>query len=79
MAMYGVHFFCNECLETHPCGISITLDDGPPNKASIGDTYAGRDLPTEVVALSKNEFPCLTTGRPTMQENNDQVFLVPIG
>jgi hypothetical protein len=45
MAKYSVYFFCDECAKVHPLGIAIELDDGAPDKASIGDTYAGRELP----------------------------------
>jgi hypothetical protein len=46
MAKYSVYFFCDECAQVHPLGIALELDDGPPDKASIGDTYAGRELPS---------------------------------
>lgn len=79
MASYSVHFFCNECSQVHPLGINISLDDGPVDKASIGDTYAGRDLPPQIAKLEGNSTICPNTGKLTSQENNDQVFLVPIG
>ena len=49
MAQYDVYVFCDDCGETHPMDISIGLDDGPAEKASIGDIYKGRDLPQDVV------------------------------
>lgn len=78
MAKYAVHFFCDECSQTHPLGISLDLDDGPPDKASIGDTYAGKELPTKVARLTNNETNCPVTGKRTSQADNDQVFLVPV-
>jgi hypothetical protein len=59
-------------------GISIVLDDGPPTKASIGDTYAGQDLPPLVATLRNNRFMCPNKNKLTTQKDNDQVFLVPI-
>ncbi len=79
MAQYAVHFFCDECSETHPLGISISLDDGPSVKASIGDVYAGKELPTQVATLTGNKTTCPVTGKLTSQADNNQVFLVPVG
>jgi hypothetical protein len=79
MAKYSVHFFCDECSQVHPLGIGVELGDGPAAKASLGDTYAGRDLPRNVANLIGNMTVCPVTGRLTSQKDNDQVFLVPIG
>lgn len=79
MAKYSVHFFCDECSETHPMRIAIHLDDGPAEKDSIGNVYAGRELPPEVANLVGNKMTCPNTGKPTSQANNNQVFLVPVG
>jgi len=76
MAQYDVYFFCDECSEVHPLGISIGLNDGPPDEASIGDTYRGKDLPPEVARLVGNMTNCPNTGKLTSQADNDQVFLV---
>jgi hypothetical protein len=78
MAIYSIHFFCNECSEVHPVGISLSLDDGPAERASIGDTYAGKALPPQIALLSNNTLTCPKTQRLTLQNNNNQVFLVPI-
>ena len=78
MAKYGIHVFCDECGKTHPMGISIELNDGPAEKASIGDTYSGRDLPPQVAKLVNNRIQCPETGELLVQKDNDQVFLVPL-
>jgi hypothetical protein len=78
MATYSVHFFCDECSEVHPLRISISLDDGPADKASIGDTYAGKELPPQIALLIDNKTTCPNTRRLTSQKDNNQVFLVPI-
>jgi hypothetical protein len=77
MAKYSVYFMCNECLEVHPMGTILHLDDGPPDKASTGDTYKGKELPTTVATLMDNMVTCPNTGRLTAQRDNKQVFLVP--
>ena len=79
MAKYSVHFFCDECGQVHPLGVAITLNDGPADKASIGDTYAGRALPPEIAIFKGNMTQCPVTGKMTSQEDNNQIFLVPIG
>lgn len=79
MARYSVHVFCNECSGIHPMGIQIDLDDGPADQASIGDVYAGRDLPPKVASLLNNAVHCPDTGNFTAQRDNNQVYLVPIG
>jgi len=79
MAQYQVQFFCDECSEVHPYPISISIDDGPPEKHSIGNLYAGRDLPPEIVSMTGNMTTCPNTGKMTSQADNNQVFLVPTG
>ncbi len=78
MANYSVHVFCDNCGDVHPMGISIELQDGPADKASIGDTYSGKELPPQVAQLSNNITNCPKSGKPILQRDNNQVFLVPI-
>jgi len=78
MAQYDVYVFCDDCGETHPMDISIGLDDGPAEKASIGDIYKGRDLPQDVVDMIDNYTQCPKIGKMILQKDNDQVFLVPV-
>jgi hypothetical protein len=79
MAKYSVYFFCDKCGQVHPLGITIELNDGPPDRASIEDTYAGRELPPQIVTLTGNMTQCPNTRKMTSQKDNKQVFLVPIG
>lgn len=76
MAQYDVFFFREDCSQVHPLGVGIGLDDGPPEKASIGDTYRGKDLPPQVATLTGNMTLCPNTGKLTSQSDNDQVFSV---
>jgi len=78
MAKYSVYFFCDECSQVHPLGILIELNDGPAKKESIGDTYAGKELPPQVATLIGNMTNCPITKRLTSQKDNNQVFLVPV-
>jgi hypothetical protein len=77
MARYSIHFFCDECSQVHQIWITLTLDDGPPAKESIGNTYAGKELPPQVATLIDNKTTCPNTGKLTSQKDNSQVFLVP--
>ena len=58
--------------------IAISLKDGPVEKESIGNTYAGKELDPNVANLINNKIQCPNTGKLTIQEDNNQVFLVPI-
>ncbi len=78
MALYQVHVFCNVCAYTHPLGLSLSLDDGPPEKESIGNLYAGKDLPPQIAQLLDNRTVCPNTGKWFTQKDNNQVFLVAI-
>ncbi len=78
MANYAVYVFCNECSDVHPMGISIKRDDGPTEKQSIGDLFAGKELPQDIANLINNTTVCPSTGKAFVQEDNNQVFLVPV-
>jgi len=58
--------------------ILVTLDDGPPGRQSIGDTYRGKALPTNIGTLTNNTLTCPETGKQFVQQDNRQIFLVPI-
>jgi hypothetical protein len=79
MATYSVVFFCDEFSEVHELGISISLDDGPAKKESIRDFYDGKELNPSVATLIQNRTVCPNTGRLTQQQDNNQVYLMPIG
>jgi len=59
--------------------ITVTLDDGPAERESIGNTYAGKALPPKVATLNHNIMTCPETGKRFVQEDNNQIFLVAIG
>jgi len=78
MGTYAVYVYCNECADVHPMGISISLDIGPIQKESIGNLYAGKDLPPNVANLINNKTICPNTGKWFNQKDNNQIFLVAI-
>ena len=79
MVNYDVYAFCNECSVPHRMGIGLALDDGPTKKESIGDTYAGREMPPQVANLINNQTVCPNTKKFFTQRDNNQIFLVPVG
>ncbi len=55
----------------------IKLYDGPSNKKSIVDVFDGKVLPPHIAVLTGTKFICPKTKRFTLQEDNNQIFLVP--
>ena len=77
-AQYSILVSCNKCARVHETGISITVEDGPHDKQSIGDFYRGKSVPKTLATLSNQGFPCPMTGRQSIQKDTKQIFLVPI-
>jgi|SRR4030095_4661937 hypothetical protein len=76
-SQYSIVVSCNKCAGVHEMGISVTMENGPANKQSIGDLYNGKSLPKNLANLSQNSVTCPKTGRQSTQRNNHQIFLVP--
>ena len=62
MAKYKMHCFCDECSEVHPIPITVELDDGPPEKESMGNQYAGVELSGNIATSIQNKTECPNTG-----------------
>jgi hypothetical protein len=77
MPKYDIFVFCDHCGDVHRMPITLVLDDGPKEKKSVGDTYAGRALPSHVGTLTNNHVQCPKTGQMFTQKDNNQIFLVP--
>ena len=78
MTKYKLHFFCDECSEVHPGMITFNMDDGPVAKESIGNLYAGKELPVSIATIRNSHYRCPNTKKITIQEDNNPVFLVPV-
>jgi hypothetical protein len=78
MAQYDVYVFCNDCSDVHKMGIVVALEDGPAEKQSIGNLFAGEELPSHIANVMHNMTVCPKTGKAFTQEDNNQVFLVPM-
>ena len=57
---YSIFVSCNKCAGVHGTGISITIENGPVDKQSIGDFYSGKSLPKTLATLSNQSFPNLS-------------------
>lgn len=77
-AHYSIFVSCNKCAGEHETGISITIENGPVGKHSLGGFYSGKPLPKSLATLSNQSFPCPLTGRQFIQKDTKQIFLVPI-
>ncbi len=77
-AQYNIFISCNKCAGMHETGISITVEDGPREKQSIGNFYSGKNLPKTLATLSNQSFPCPLTGRQFIQKDTKQIFLIPV-
>lgn len=76
-AQYSIVVSCNRCGGVHETGISVTMENGPASKKSIGELYDGKSLPKFLANLTQNSVTCPKTGRQSTQRNNHQIFLVP--
>ena len=79
MPQYSIYVSCNQCSGEHPMGVGIHLDHGPEYKQSIRDVYHGGALPPQVSAVASHRCLCLKTGKHFTQQDDNQVFLVPVG
>ena len=76
-SQYSIVASCNKCAGLHDMGISVTMENGPAGKQSIGDLYDGKSLPKNLANLTQSSVTCPKTGRQSTQRNNHQIFLVP--
>ena len=74
---YRIVVSCNKCAGLHEMGFSVTMEDGPVDKQSIGDLYDGKSLPKNLASLTSVSISCPKTGRQSTQKNLHQIFLVP--
>ena len=74
---YNIVVTCNKCAGLHEIEISVTMENGPVDKRSIGDLYDERSLPKSLANLTGTSISCPKTGRQSTQKNLHQIFLVP--
>ena len=77
-AKYQVHAFCNRCKGIHNMYVgTLRLDARSPKKETVADTFAGKELPPNIAALTNTKFICPNTKRFTLQKDSNQIFFVP--
>ena len=76
-AQYGIVVACNKCAGLHEMEISVTIEDGPVEKQSVGDLYREKSLPKSLADLTNISVTCPKTGRQSIQKNLEQIYLVP--
>ena len=76
-AQYSIVVACNKCGGLHDTGISVTIENGPVSKQSVGVLYEGKNLPKSLADITNTSITCSKTGRQSTQKNLHQIFLVP--
>ena len=79
MPAYDIYVRCIDCGGEHPLLMKIFLADGPGRTQSIAEWFHGRSVPPQVLALRRHSALCLKTGKKFVLEEDDKVFLVPLG
>lgn len=77
LTQYSIVVTCNKCAGLHEMEISVTIENGPVDKQSIGDLFDGKSLPKSLANLTNTCISCPKTGRQSTQKNLHQIFLVP--
>ncbi len=78
MTRYALSVFCDECSAPHPMGVSVLLTDGPPEKASVGEYYAGKTVPATLKLMARNPVKCPGSGKMFQQWDEKLIFITPI-
>ena len=78
MADYDIELYCEKCHRTHPLGVKIAIQGGPPAKRSVGAFYAGKQLPPQMADLIDSHTICPKTGDMFTQKDIHQIFLVQV-
>ena len=79
MPAYDIYVQCIDCGGEHPLLMKIFLAEGPARTQSIAEWFQGRSVPPQVSALKRRSALCLKTGKKFTLEEDDKVFLVPLG
>ncbi|MGD0308611.1 MAG: hypothetical protein ABSC02_04910 [Acidobacteriota bacterium] len=77
MARYMIHAFCDDCSVTHSMGVSVVLNDGPPEKTCVATLFAGRAVPPNLGIMLRNGVKCPKTGRIFQQTDNNKIYISP--
>jgi len=79
VATYRLYTNCNFCEEGHPFPFAISLEIEYTNMRSVGDIYMGKKPPGDIVSIMRNRIQCSKSGEFFVQNDKNQVYLVPTG
>jgi len=75
---YSILAFCSYCDRTHPARLTITMEDGPTKKATVGEAFKHKTLPSNLARLLNNAILCPETANSVMLKDRNKVYLVSI-
>jgi hypothetical protein len=79
MARYNVLYFCKACSHIHPMGVSLSLEDGPAMTTKhVGEAYADKTLPLNVIMLVGASVKCPETGKSFVLDDTNAIYLAPV-
>jgi hypothetical protein len=58
-------------------GISVVLNDGPPEKTSVSALYAEKGMPPNLGIMLRGAVKCPKTGKIFQQTDNNKIFVAP--
>ena len=77
MSRYAIHVYCDECSVPHYTGVSVVLNDGPPEQVSVASHYAGKSVPPILTLMLRNPAKCPKTGRVFQQTDSNLIYIAP--
>lgn len=79
MASYRLFSNCDFCEEGHPLPFAVSLEIDSTNNRSVGDIYMGNKLPDDIVSIMRNTIQCSNSGKFFVQDDENQIYLIPTG
>jgi hypothetical protein len=58
-------------------GISVVLNDGPPEKTCVGTLYAEKGMPPNLGVMLRSAVKCPKTGKIFQQSDNSKIYIAP--
>ena len=71
---YNIVVTCNKCAGLHEMEISVTMENGPVDKRSIGDLYDERSLPKSLANLTGTSISCPRQGDSLRRKTSTKSF-----
>jgi hypothetical protein len=78
MSQYRIQVHCNSCGGFHLLPLTVTLQDGPPERKNLEEAYSGKPVPDLLAAVLKTALKCPATGKPFTPDRTADIFLIPV-